>query len=178
MADKHTVIGADTHVTGEIRGGGSLEVRGRVEGKIQVEDTVTVAGGAIVQAEVEARVVEVAGVLVGNVTAGERVRLSDKARVIGDLRAPRVGIEAGAQYRGRVEMGEVDVSQRERTAAAASRGAGSAPAARVAPRLPAAAEAAGALRRPAPPARVASVPVRDGAAVEPPAWARKKARRR
>ena len=167
MADKQTVIGPETQITGEIRGDGGLEVRGRIEGKIQVADTLVVSNGAIVQADVEARSVEISGVLVGAINAGETVRLLDKARVVGDINAPRVGIAAGAQYRGHVEMGDVDISKRKGRSTAR----GKAP-----PRMMSAGAAAkGGVKRSTP--RVASVPARRGKGASPK-WARKKAKRR
>ena len=111
MADKDTerqeitIIGPETRVSGEVRGDQDVLVRGRVEGRVNLTSVFTVEEGAIVQADIEARIVLVSGVVVGNVTATEIVRLAEKARVVGDLSAPRVVIEAGAAYRGRLEMG-------------------------------------------------------------------------
>jgi cytoskeletal protein CcmA (bactofilin family) len=168
MADKQTVIGSDTQITGEVRSEGGLEVRGRIEGKISVAETLTISNGAIIQADLDARVIEISGAVVGSVTASEVVRLHDKARVVGNIQAPRVGIASGAQYRGHVEMGEVDVAQRVGKAAGASVKVS---ASKVATR---AAEPA-AVNRVAP--RVASVPARKADAPAP-AWARKKAKHR
>jgi len=107
--------------------------------------------------------------VVGSITASEVVRLHDKARVVGNIQAPRVGIASGAQYRGQVEMGEVDVAQR------AGKAAGAAQKIPVAKAVARAADPAAAVNRSAP--RVASVPVRRADAPAP-AWARKKAKRR
>ena len=161
-------------------------VRGRVDGRIQLGASLTVEEGAVVQADVQARVVFIAGVVVGSVTASESVRLTEKARVVGDLSAPRVVIEAGAAYRGRVEMGEVELSARSEARASARRSSErdseapkapprlatpartvtSAPAATLAPRVATAASVARtsapiAAPRPAPPAppRPAGPPV-------------------
>src|SRR3989442_15266381 len=108
MADKETVIGPETRISGEVRGDEDLIVRGRVEGKIQLSQTLTVEDGGIVQADVDVRVLIVSGVIVGSIRASESVRLTDKARVVGDMNAPRVVVEAGAAYRGRIDMGEVE----------------------------------------------------------------------
>ncbi len=105
LAGKDTIIGPETHVSGEIRGDEDLVVRGRVDGKVALSRDFTVDTGGIVQADVEARNIVVSGVLVGNATATDSVRLTDKARVVGNLSGPRIIIEAGAAYRGRVEMG-------------------------------------------------------------------------
>jgi cytoskeletal protein CcmA (bactofilin family) len=123
MADKETVIGVETRISGEIRGEEDLVVKGRVDGKIHLSQALTVEKGAIVQADVDVRNLVVSGTLVGNIVASESVRLLATARVVGDLAAPRVIMEAGAAYRGRVDMGDVEAAR----AAVASRSRGQAP---------------------------------------------------
>jgi cytoskeletal protein CcmA (bactofilin family) len=192
-ADKETIIGAETRISGEIRGEEDLVIKGRVDGKIHLSQTLTVEKGAIVQADLDVRVLVVSGTLVGNAVASESVRLSASARVVGDLAAPRLTMESGAAYRGRVDMGDVEVARaavasravaKPAVAAAEARDRPAPPrmapppktvAPKVTPRVaserPAASEAAPA----SPPAfpRVAGV-VGGGA----PAWAKRKIRRR
>jgi len=117
MADKETVIGVETRISGEIRGEEDLVVKGRVDGKIHLSHALTVEKGAIVQADVDVRNLVVSGTLVGNIVASESVRLLATARVVGDLAAPRVIMDAGAAYRGRVDMGDIEAAR----AAVASR---------------------------------------------------------
>jgi len=143
MADKETVIGVETRISGEIRGGEDLIVKGRVDGKIQLSHALTVDKGAIVQADVDVKSLVVAGTLVGNIVASESVRLHASARVVGDLASPRVMMEAGAAYRGRVDMGDIEAAR----AAVASRAAA----------RPAASSSETGRARPAPP-RVAAPP--------------------
>jgi cytoskeletal protein CcmA (bactofilin family) len=118
MAEHETVIGAETRISGEIRGEEDLVIKGHVDGKIQISQMLTVDKNGIVQADVDVRQLVVAGTLVGNIVASESVRLLATARVVGDLASPRVMMEAGAAYRGRVDMGDVDAAR----AAVASRG--------------------------------------------------------
>jgi cytoskeletal protein CcmA (bactofilin family) len=117
MAERETVISAETRISGEIRGEEDLLIKGHVAGKIQLSQTLTVDKNGIVQADVDVRQLVVAGTLVGNIVASESVRLLATARVVGDLASPRVMMEAGAAYRGRVDMGDVDAAR----AAVASR---------------------------------------------------------
>jgi cytoskeletal protein CcmA (bactofilin family) len=117
MADKETVIGVETRISGEIRGEEDLVVKGRVDGKIHLSHALTVEKGAIVQADVDVRNLVISGTLVGNIVASESVRLLATARVVGDLAAPRVIMDAGAAYRGRVDMGDIEAAR----AAVASR---------------------------------------------------------
>jgi cytoskeletal protein CcmA (bactofilin family) len=108
MADKETIIGVETRIAGEIRGDEDLVIKGRVDGKIHLSQALTVEKGAIVQADVDVRTLVVSGALVGNIVASESVRLLASARVVGDLASPRVIMEAGAAYRGRVDMGDIE----------------------------------------------------------------------
>jgi cytoskeletal protein CcmA (bactofilin family) len=111
MADKETVIGLETRISGEIRGDESLVIKGRVDGKIQLTQGLSVEKGAIVQADVDVRTLVISGTLVGNIVASESVRLLPTARVIGDLASPRVAMESGAAYRGRVDMGDIEAAR-------------------------------------------------------------------
>jgi cytoskeletal protein CcmA (bactofilin family) len=111
MADLPTVIGLDTHVSGEISGDEDLVVKGRVDGKIHLQNALTVEKGGIVQADVDVKRLIVAGTLVGSVVASESVRLQASARVVGNLASPRVLMEAGAAYRGHVDMGDIEAAR-------------------------------------------------------------------
>jgi len=148
MADKETVIGVETRISGEIRGEEDLVVKGRVDGKIHLSHALTVEKGAIVQADVDVRNLVISGTLVGNIVASESVRLLATARVVGDLAAPRVIMDAGAAYRGRVDMGDIEAAR----AAVASRSV-----AKPVASSASTAKASTATNRPAPP-RVAPTP--------------------
>jgi cytoskeletal protein CcmA (bactofilin family) len=102
MADV-TVIGAGIFLRGSIRGEGDLEIRGRIEGDIEVAGEVTIADGALVKADVSGRRIVVRGAVAGNLTGEEAVRLEGGARVVGDLKALAIGIAEGALLRGNVQ---------------------------------------------------------------------------
>jgi cytoskeletal protein CcmA (bactofilin family) len=102
MADV-TVIGRGANVVGRIVGAVDLAIHGRVEGDVAVEGEVTVEPEGLVAASVTGRRVTVRGAVKGDVTAEEGIRLEDGARVVGDLRAPRVAITRGALVRGFVQ---------------------------------------------------------------------------
>jgi cytoskeletal protein CcmA (bactofilin family) len=193
MADKQqTVIGPETRIVGEVRGEEDVLVQGRVEGRMALTSTLTIEDGAIVQADVEAQIVLISGVVVGNVTATESVRLTDKARVVGDLTSPRVVIEAGAAYRGHLEMGNVEGGVRRESAARRTAEPAKAPPRISVPSRVAAAPGAVAARvATASPPRAAPAPARTppslpraeaaaagGVASAPHPWAKKKLHRR
>ena len=105
-----TVIGESILINGSLNGDEDLTVRGRVEGTLTLTKTLVVEPTGIVKAEVQVRNCIIAGVVVGNVTASESVEITKEGRMVGDLNSPRVIIVDGASFRGRVDMGEVDLA--------------------------------------------------------------------
>jgi cytoskeletal protein CcmA (bactofilin family) len=197
MADKETVVGSETRISGEVRGEEDLVVRGRIDGRMQLTQTLTVDKGATVQADVDVRHLVVSGTVIGAIVASESVKLTSTARVVGDLASPRVIMEAGAAYRGRVDMGDIAAARAAVSSRAVQRSAaGEKPAIRPAPpRMATAAKAviAGKAAAASPAARSAAVAAAGapGPALPPafprvagamgamaPAWAKKKIRRR
>jgi cytoskeletal protein CcmA (bactofilin family) len=99
-----TVIGAGISIDGEVTSDEEVVVEGSVRGKLSARDAVTVAAGAVVEADVQASSLSVAGTLTGNVQAQDRVDLQNGARVVGNVRAGRITIADGAQFKGNVDM--------------------------------------------------------------------------
>jgi cytoskeletal protein CcmA (bactofilin family) len=106
MASNVTVIGKSTRVRGRVHGPGDIEVQGFVDGEIAVTGDVTVALHGMVGAGVKGRRLVVRGAVKGDLVGDEAILLEDGARVVGDVRAPRVAIGVGALVRGYVETGE------------------------------------------------------------------------
>jgi cytoskeletal protein CcmA (bactofilin family) len=101
-----SVIGRASRVRGNLTGEGDLEVQGFVAGDISVHGDVTVDAQGLVDANVHGRRLVVRGAVRGNLTGDESIVLEDGARVVGDLRAPRVAIGQGALVRGYVQTGD------------------------------------------------------------------------
>jgi cytoskeletal protein CcmA (bactofilin family) len=100
-----TIIGADTHIKGDMTFDGTAKLLGTFEGKISAKGDLHVAEGATCRAVVEAGRVTVDGSVEGNVTARERVELTAKARMKGDLVASRLLVAEGASFTGHVTVG-------------------------------------------------------------------------
>jgi len=99
-----TVIGAGIIIEGEITTDEDVVVLGTVRGKLSAKEAVTIQAGATVEADVAGGALAVAGTLTGNITAGDRVDLQAGARVVGNVKAARVTIADGAQFKGNVDM--------------------------------------------------------------------------
>ncbi len=107
----NTILGSDTTFTGTLEVRGGLRVDGVVKGKIISSDEVTIGSTGIVEAEIEANSVIVAGKLLGNIVASERIELQANCDVEGDLRSKSLVIEQGAVFCGGCNMkeGKTDV---------------------------------------------------------------------
>lgn len=105
---ENSVIGASTVVSGHVRGAGSLEILGRVEGDIAVTGDVVVGASGRVRGNISAAQLTVAGQVQGQLHGSEAVLLERGAKVVGDIASPRIGIAPGALVRGHVQTdGEI-----------------------------------------------------------------------
>ena len=83
---------------------GTVLLNGKFQGEIASPDTLIIGERGVVNASVRAGILVVNGELVGNVHASERVELSGKARVFGDLESPIVVLEEGVMFEGHCRM--------------------------------------------------------------------------
>jgi cytoskeletal protein CcmA (bactofilin family) len=97
-------IGPATRFRGELQGDEDVLVEGRIEGSVKVSKAFRVAAEGVVTAEVAARTIWIAGRVVGNVTAEERVEILPTGILEGNIRAPRIVIGEGARFTGRIDM--------------------------------------------------------------------------
>jgi len=120
-----SVVAEGVVITGRVTGDGSLEVRGRIDGEVDVRGDLTLTEGAIARASLAGARIVIGGAVVGDITGSDAIVLEASARVIGNLRAPRISIALGAQIRGDLDMGEIEGEARApaRAQAAAPRAA-------------------------------------------------------
>ena len=120
-AQNASIIGKATRVRGRVTGDADLEVQGWVDGEIAVGGDVTVDTSGMVGAGIHGRRLVVRGAVKGDLVGDESILLEEGARVVGDVRAPRVAIAAGAGVRGYVETGEGNGAPRAARGEAAAR---------------------------------------------------------
>jgi cytoskeletal protein CcmA (bactofilin family) len=101
---QHAVIPRGTRVDGLIETPHDLTVEGRVDGRIQVGGTLTVASGATCRASVRARSAHVSGEVIGDLVCSASISVGPGGRVVGDLRAPEIEVDAAGEVDGRVDL--------------------------------------------------------------------------
>jgi cytoskeletal protein CcmA (bactofilin family) len=98
-------IGPSISIVGDVTGEEDLTILGRVKGKVELpQHSVTVGESGRVEADIVAKIVSVAGEVHGNLRAGEQILIRKTATMLGNLTAPRVGLEDGCRFRGTVDM--------------------------------------------------------------------------
>jgi cytoskeletal protein CcmA (bactofilin family) len=94
-------------IKGEVTGSEDLFVDGFVDGKITLGNaTLTIGPNAIVKADLSAREVVVRGRVEGKVTGSQRIQVWHSARIQGEMKSERIGIEEGAELHGKMEAGK------------------------------------------------------------------------
>jgi cytoskeletal protein CcmA (bactofilin family) len=100
-----TVIGRDAKFKGEMSFDHSARILGQFEGKIIAGGEVHVSDGALCKASIDARTVVIDGVVEGDVLARERLQLTSKAKVKGDINAAAFVVQEGASFTGQCRVG-------------------------------------------------------------------------
>jgi cytoskeletal protein CcmA (bactofilin family) len=118
MADMDTagVIGRGLFIKGELHGEEDLIIEGRVEGEISLKKHLVIESTGVILADIQTENITIKGEMRGNMTATDKVEIHANARVVGDITAPRVVIEDGARFKGRIDMPERGTVQVRRRA--------------------------------------------------------------
>ncbi len=105
MADKEPcLIGSQITIKGQISGNQDLVIEGRVEGRVTLQNKLTVEETGVLEADIEVVEATLKGEVRGDVIASRAAVLHPSARVVGNIRAARVVIEDGANFQGTIEM--------------------------------------------------------------------------
>lgn len=108
MADNPCVIGRGITIKGNLSGAEELVIEGAVEGHIALKNHLTIKETGRITADITTESVLVQGQFSGNIECNDLVSLSAEASVVADIKAPRVVLEDGARFKGRIEM-DVDL---------------------------------------------------------------------
>ena len=108
MADTNptiTTIGADARFVGELTFESNARVLGNFEGRIVSKGELQIAENATAKATIEVGRLQLDGSVDGDVTARERLELTAKAKVKGNIVATRLVVAEGATIVGHVTIG-------------------------------------------------------------------------
>jgi cytoskeletal protein CcmA (bactofilin family) len=99
---KSSLFGPGLTMKGTIEGEGDLSIAGQFEGVINVSGTVLIEKGAIIEAEVTAFDVMIAGRVRGHLTASRKVEILPTGALTGSLKTGSLTAAEGASVRGEI----------------------------------------------------------------------------
>jgi cytoskeletal protein CcmA (bactofilin family) len=102
MAASPTLIAAHSTVRGELDADGPLMVNGRFHGNARVRGEVAIGTDARWEGNIEAVNAVVAGEVIGDIIASDKLEVGASARIRGRVSAKRVAIARGAMIEGEI----------------------------------------------------------------------------
>ena len=106
VEDMATTIGRGVRITGSLTADEPVSIIGSFKGEVLVANhAVTVETGGRVDGAVTARVITVQGGSVGRLIARDVVRVLEGATVNADVASPKLALEEGAVFNGKVDGG-------------------------------------------------------------------------
>lgn len=98
------VIGKGLFIKGELHGEDDLIIEGSVEGTITMKKSLTIETGGRIKADIETENITIRGEMEGELRARQKIMIHEGGRLVGDMTAPRIEIEDGAYYKGKIDM--------------------------------------------------------------------------
>ena len=118
---ERALIGPTILIKGDLSGEEDLLIEGRVEGKIELKKhNVTIGKNGRIKADVFGKVVSIEGEVHGNLFGEDQLILRQTSTVRGNITAPRVVLEDGANFKGSIDMSPKEAGPRELPAPPAS----------------------------------------------------------
>ena len=100
-----SIIGPTLKFKGELSAEEDLLIRGHIEGKIHHKSKLFIIGEeGTVKADIDGSRVVTEGTVEGDIHGSDSTVIKTSAHVRGNIYSPRVGIEAGAKFKGSIDM--------------------------------------------------------------------------
>ena len=133
-ATPQAVIGATIVIKGELSGDEDVVIAGEFEGNIDLPNHgLKVVRSGQVRADVRANMVEIQGEVQGDVDGVDKVLITKTGRMQGNITSPRVILDDGAIFKGRIDMEPASPQQSKPASRPKPVAAGATPAAGAAP---------------------------------------------
>jgi cytoskeletal protein CcmA (bactofilin family) len=99
-----TRLGPNTRLKGILRFKESVTISGKFEGQIDSDGYLYIEDGAVVEADVKAQSIIVAGVVRGNIIASEQLEMLPSGKIYGNVKTAKLRIADGVVFEGKCEM--------------------------------------------------------------------------
>ena len=102
--ERASILGPTLYFKGDLSAEEDLLIQGRVEGSVTHTQRLTVGAQGTVKANIRAAIIVVEGTVDGDLTADKSVVVKESAKVCGNIMAPAVSIQEGANFSGSIDM--------------------------------------------------------------------------
>lgn len=101
-----TLVGRQSEITGDVRFAGGLHVDGKVKGKVMADSdknaVLSISESGVIEGDIRVPHVVLNGMVEGDVYASQRITLSAKARVTGNVYYKLIEMASGAMVNGQL----------------------------------------------------------------------------
>ena len=102
--DELSLIGIGTVVQGKVVTEGSIRIDGTVVGDVVAKANAAIGTTGMIEGNLSAKNISLAGKANGTITAGEKIILESKSVLRGDIKASRLVVDEGAMFDGQCSM--------------------------------------------------------------------------
>jgi cytoskeletal protein CcmA (bactofilin family) len=106
LDDFDTILSPDIEFSGTLTFEKSFLIKGKVSGEIAATGLLVIDTQAVVEANIKAGTVVVLGSVKGNIVATQKIEVSSTGKLVGNVTAPDIHMEAGHYFNGRSTMTE------------------------------------------------------------------------
>ncbi|WP_022932329.1 bactofilin family protein [Treponema bryantii] len=96
----NTIIGKGSAISGNMKVNGFIRIDGDIDGNLETDGNVIVGENARIHGDLTAKSVIIGGIIKGNITANESVKILAEAAVIGDVISRKVQVDGSAIIHG------------------------------------------------------------------------------
>lgn len=96
----NTIIGKGSAISGNMKVNGFIRIDGDIDGNLETDGNVIVGENARIRGDLTAKSVIIGGIIKGNITANDSVKILAEAAVIGDVISRKVQVDGSAIIHG------------------------------------------------------------------------------
>ena len=104
-SDETTIISSGVKIEGTVTTNGNIRVDGEIKGDIISDNNISIGDSGIVNGKINAAVVTIGGVVTGSIAAKEKLTLTSRGKINGDVVVKSFVIEDGGLFNGNCKMG-------------------------------------------------------------------------
>ncbi len=103
-SDETTIISNGVKIEGTVTTNGNIRVDGEIKGDIISENNITVGESGSVNGKINASIISIGGTVTGSLEAKEKLTLTSRGKINGDIIVKAFVIEDGGLFNGNCKM--------------------------------------------------------------------------